>query len=106
MIDLLKLLREAIGIKPIVPVVLIILVGLLFKGIREYPLRELLHDRWFLLTVLGILTVSLAHAILTSGLAERTHTGRLGVYVARLKGDPSAVLQAYNRNSRFEKRNS
>ena len=46
MTELLKLLRESIGTRPIVPVVLILLAGLLFKAARDYPVRELFYDRW------------------------------------------------------------
>jgi hypothetical protein len=90
--ELLKLLRDAIGIRPLVPAILVLLAALLFKSIREYPIRELLHDRWFLLVSLAIVSVAAAHGILTSGLADRTRAGRLGVYVARLKNDPAGKL--------------
>jgi hypothetical protein len=92
MTELLKLLRDAVGIRPLFPVVLILLAGLLFKSVREYPLRELFNDRWFLLVSLITISGAIAYEILTSGLANRTHEGRLGVYVARLKGDPAGKL--------------
>ena len=56
MTELIKLLCDAIGIKPLLPVVLILLTGLLFKAVREYPFRDLVHDRWFLLA--GLIIIS------------------------------------------------
>jgi hypothetical protein len=93
MTDLLKLLKEVIGVRPLVPVVLIVLLGLAFKSVREYPIRELVQDRWFLAIGVGIVAVSVIHAVLTSGLADRTPDGRIGVYVARFKGDPANAVR-------------
>jgi hypothetical protein len=88
MIEILKLLRDAVGIRPLIPVIIVVALGLLFKVMKEYPVRELLYDRWYLLSVLAVASLSVGYMIWTSSLAERTPEGRYGVYVARLQKDP------------------
>jgi hypothetical protein len=91
--ELIKLIKEAVGVRPLIPLALILLAGLAFKTVREYPVKELLYDRYYLLTVLTIVFASLGYLIWTSALAERTPEGRYGIYVARIKGDPNRVIQ-------------
>src|SRR5688572_17247978 len=87
MAELIKILREVIGARPLVPLVLILLVAFLFKTLKDYPIRALLHDRWFLSVALIIAAGSVVYFLLTSAPAARTPEGRLGVYVARLQND-------------------
>jgi len=91
--ELIKLIRDAVGVRPLIPLILILLVGLAFKTVRGYPVKELLYDRYYLLTVLTIVFASLGYVIWTSALAERTPEGRYGIYVARIKGDPNRIIQ-------------
>lgn len=93
MYELLKMIRDAVGVRPLIPIILILLIGIAFKTIREYPVRELLYDRYFLLTALTIVFSSFGYLIWTSALAERTPVGRYGIYVARIKGDPDRSIQ-------------
>jgi len=93
MYELLKFIREAVGVRPLVPIILILLLGLAFKTIREYPVKELLYDRYYLLTALTIIFASLGYLIWTSSVTERTPAGRYGIYVARIKGDPNRTIQ-------------
>ena len=76
MYDLLRLLKEAIGSRPLIPLVLIVAAGLAFKTVRGYPVRELFYDRYYLLTALTIAFAAAANAVWTSGLADRTPLGR------------------------------
>lgn len=92
MVDILKLLRDAVGLRPLVPLLLIIGVGYLFKSVRDYPIRELVYDRYYLLSVLAILSITVGYVIFTSTLAQRTAEGRFGVYVARFTGDVDTSL--------------
>jgi hypothetical protein len=75
------------------PLVSVLLAGLLFKAVKEYPVRELLYDRWYLLTSASIVFVSVVIVIFSSGVADRTPEGTFGVYVARFKGDTTRSLQ-------------
>jgi hypothetical protein len=93
MYELLKMIRDAIGVRPLVPIILIILIALAFKTIREYPVKELLYDRYFLLSALTIVFASVGYLIWTSTLAERTPAGRYGIYVARIKNDSNRTIQ-------------
>jgi hypothetical protein len=93
MLELIKLIRDAIGVRPLIPLILIILMGLAFKSIREYPIKELLYDRYYLLASLTVVFAGIGYLIWTSALAERTPQGRYGIYVARLAGDPNRTIQ-------------
>ncbi len=91
--ELIKLIRDEVGVRPLIPLILILLAGLTFKTVREYPVKALLYDRYYLLTALTIVFASVGYVIWTSALAERTPEGRYGIYVARIKGDPNRVIQ-------------
>lgn len=85
--DILKFLKDEFGMRPIIPLLLILIIASLYKLFRGYPYKELFYDRDFLLISLFILYASITYLIWTSGLAERTLQGRYGIYVARIGGD-------------------
>lgn len=91
--ELVKLLRETVGLRPLLPFLLVALIGLAFLRVRDYPLRELLSDRYFLLAAIAAVAASLAWLVWTSSLAERTPSGRYGIYVARIRNDPDRAIQ-------------
>ena len=91
--EILRLIKEAIGVKPLLPVLAIAVVGFLFMTMRGYSLRDLTQDRLFLLAALAIAFSGVAYWVWTSHEAERTLHGRMGIYVARLTEDRESKLQ-------------
>jgi len=91
--DLLGFLRDAVGIRPLVPIVVAVALGLLFINVRGYPTRELIYDRWYLLSLLVVTSATIGYYIWSSGLADRTPEGRYGIYVASFTNDPDKSVQ-------------
>lgn len=94
MTGLLSLLQDAIGPKYLLPIVAIAIAAFVFLKVQDYPPRELLRDRWFLITVTAVVATTIGVQIHQSGLAERTPEGRIGIYIARFPGDPDRSLHS------------
>lgn len=92
--EILRLLKEAFGIRPLVPILLIIVIGFIFKTRNKYPISELFYDRLYLISCVMILSLSISYFIYTSGLAKRTPVGRYGVYIGYFKNDPDRSLHS------------
>jgi hypothetical protein len=91
--EILKLIKDAIGVKPLLPLLLIIAIGYVVVTVKGYSIRQLAHDRFFLILSLAILFVGIAYWIWTSNEAQPTARGLTGVYVAKLADDRENKLQ-------------
>ena len=92
--EILRLLKEAFGIRPLIPILLIIVAGFIFKTKNRYPISELFYDRWYLISCVLILSLSVSYYIYNSGLAKRTPVGQYGVYIGYFEGDSDKSLHS------------
>ena len=100
--EILGMLRDALGIKPLIPALLIVLLGMAFLTVRRYPTHELIYDRWFLVSVIVVICGSLAYAILAQVWRNGRQAGGLAYTWLDLRTIPIAqptygCLRAFRR---------
>jgi hypothetical protein len=91
--EILKLIKEAIGIRPLLPVLGIIAAGYIIANVKGYSIRQLTQDRYFLIVSLAILFAGISYWVWTTNEAQPTARGLTGVYVAKLADDRENKLQ-------------
>src|SRR3712207_6070117 len=82
--DFIQMLKDLVGARVMLPVVLSALAGYLFMTARSYTPQGLFSDPWFLLTVVALVAASVAHYILTRR-AGTDSQDTFGTFLARRK---------------------